>query len=242
MAPKLPPPGAPIAVKAGPIAVPPGIKCEPREAASDRSLPTVNAESTIRFGTREPTFRPGREVEVLVRAGDDAKKLGAQSTKAARVVKLPSKLGEAERAVGFVLFVQPEGHPRDWSATVRDLAPGKYAIELDIPDWAAQLRGPTGPDGRATHLRSYFEVLPAEGVELLDLSANGPLLEELATATSGKVYAPEDLDGLIERLKGETSVVEHRTTTHLRRSWWLIGVILGLFTLEWILRKRNGMV
>lgn len=233
MAPKLPPPDISVTVT-------PVVKGEPREAASERLLPTVNAEGTLRFGTIEPTFRPGREVEVIVRAGD-AKKLDAQSTKAARVVKLPSKPGETERAVGFVLFVQPEGRPRDWSATVRDLTPGKYAIELDISDWADQLRGPTGPDGRATHLRSYFEVLPAEGEELLDLSANGPLLDELATATGGKVYAPEELDGLIERLKGETSVVEHRITTPLRRSWWRLGVILGLFALEWILRKRNGL-
>ncbi len=234
MAPKLPPPDVPFMVT--PVA-----KGEPREAA-DRLLPTVNAAGTIRFGTIKPTFRPGREVGVFVRAGDNAKKLDARSTKAARVVKLPSKPGETERAVGYVLFSQPEARPRDWSATVRDLAPGKYAIELDIPDWAAQLRGPTGPDGRATHLRSYFEVLPAEGEEFLDLSANGPLLDELATATGGKVYAPEDLDGLIERLKGETSVVEHRNARNLRHSWWLLGVILGLFTLEWILRKRNGLV
>jgi len=241
MAPKLPPPKVSVvAEKTGPITVPPD-KGEPREAVSDRRLPTVNAEGTISFGTLEPKFRPGREVEVHIRAGDDAKKLGTQSAKAARVVKLPAKPGEAERAVGFVLFYQPEGRPCDLVATLKDLASGQYAIELDIPAWADQLRGPAGSDGRATHLRSYFEILPAEGEELSDLSANGPLLEELATATGGKVYTPETLDELADRVKAESSVVEHRTLKPLRQSRWLLGVILGLFSLEWGLRKWNGL-
>ncbi len=242
MAPKLPPPQASmVAEKAGPIAVPPVDRDRPIDVASDGRLPTVNAEGTISFGTLQTKFRNGQAVEVHVRAGEEAKKLSTQSTKAARVVRLSLKPGEAERAVDFVPFAALDKRPLEWTATVRNFTPGKYAIELDIPDWAAQMRGPTGPDGRATHLRSYFEVLPAEGEELLDLSANGPLLAELTTATSGKIYAPEDLDGLIERLKAETSVVEHRTVRPWRQSWWLLGAILGLFILEWGLRKWNGL-
>jgi len=210
-------------------------------AASDRLLPTSNVTGSIRFGTREPMFRPGRAIEVIVRATEDVKKLSAGSLKGARVIRLPAKPGEAERVVASVPFQQPEARPRDLTATVKDLTPGKYALELDIPEWADQLQGPVGPDGRGTNLRSPFEVLPGDREELLDLSANEPLLEELATATGGTVYTPETLDELIAKLKTETAVIEHRTARPFRQSWWLMGLILGLLTAEWGLRKWSGL-
>ncbi len=210
-------------------------------AASDRLLPTSNAAGTIRFGTREPTFRPGQEIEVIVRATDAVKKLGPDSLKGARYVKLPEKPGEAERMIRLVPFSQPEGRPRDLTGAVKDLVPGKYAIELDIPEWADQLQGPVGTDGRAGKLRSLFEVLPADGEELLELSADYPLLEELATVTGGKVYTPETLDELVERLQTQTATVEHRTVRPVRQSWWTLVVILLLLSAEWGLRKWNGL-
>ena len=210
-------------------------------AASDRLLPTSNAAGTIRFGTREPTFRPGQDVEVIVRATEDAKKLGTGSLRGARVVKLPSKPGEPERTVGLIPFAQIDARPRDMTATAKDLPPGKYAVELDIPEWADQLQGPVGTDGRVAMLRSPFEVLLGDREELLDLSANYPLLEELATATGGQVHTPETLDQLIERLSAETATVEHRTARPFRQSWWVLGLILGLLTVEWGVRKWNGL-
>ena len=210
-------------------------------AASDRLLPTSNAAGTIRFGTREPTFRPGQEVEVIVRASDTVKKLGTDSLKGARIVKLPEKPGEAERMIRLVPFTQPDGRPRDLTASIKDLPLGKYAVELDIPEWADLLQGPVGTDGRAGKLRSPFEVLPADGEELLDLSADYPLLEELATATGGKVYTPETLDELVGRLQTQTATVEHRTVRPFRQSWWTLGVILLLLSAEWGLRKWNGL-
>ncbi len=210
-------------------------------AASDRLLPTSNASGTIRFGTREPTFRPGQVVEVIVRATEDIRKLGPGSLKGARVVKLPAKPNEAERLVGLIPFTQPEARPRDLAATAKALPPGKYALELEIPEWADQLQGPAGPDGRATKLRSPFEVLSDDQEELLDLSANFPLLEELATATGGKVYTPETIGELIERLQSETATVEYRTARPFRQSWWVLGLILGLLSAEWGLRKWNGL-
>ena len=210
-------------------------------AASDRLLPTSNAAGTIRFGTREPTFRPGQEIEVIVRATDAVKQLGASSLKGARIVKLSEKPGEAERMIRLVPFAQPEGRPRDLTGALKELAPGKYAVELEIPEWNDQLQGPVGTDGRAEKLRSPFEVLPDDGEELLELSADYPLLEELATATGGKVYTPDTLDELVERLQNQTATVEHRTVRPFRQSWWTLGVILLLLSAEWGLRKWNGL-
>ncbi|HEY2784100.1 MAG TPA: hypothetical protein VGJ05_03920, partial [Fimbriiglobus sp.] len=146
-------------------------------AASDRLLPTSNADGTIRFGTREPAYASGQDVEVVVRAAESLKKLGPGAMKGAKIIRLPDKPDGAEAPAGLIPLANPEGRPRDLAGSAKDLVPGKYAIELVIPDWADKLQGPPGPDGRFAPLRSRFEVLPPDNEELIDLGANLPLME-----------------------------------------------------------------
>lgn len=210
-------------------------------AASDRLLPTSNADGTIRFGTREPAYASGQEVEVVVRAAESLKKLGPGALKGARILRLPDKAGGVEVSAGLIPLTNPEGRPRDLAGSIKDLVPGKYAVELEIPDWADKLQGPPGPDGRFAPLRSRFEVLPPDNEELIDLGANVQLLEELAGATGGKVYAVDEVDQLIEILNQQTAVRETRVDRPLRMSWWILGAFLILLTLEWGLRKWAGL-
>ncbi len=210
-------------------------------AASDRLLPTQNAAGTIRFGTREPTFRAGQDVEMIVRSTDAVRKLGATALKGARILKLPSKPGDAEKTSALTPLTHPDARPRDLTGKIRGLTPGKYAIELEIPEWADQLQGPPGPDGRATKLRSTFEMLPPDNEELVELSANLPLLEELAATTKGQVFTPDQAAELLEKLIAQTATVEHRVDRPFRKSWLTLIVILGLLSAEWGLRKWSGL-
>jgi hypothetical protein len=210
-------------------------------AASDRLLPTSNADGTIRFGTREPAYASGQDVEVVVRAAESLKKLGPGSLKGARIVRLPEKPGAAEVPAGLIPLASPEGRPRDLAGAVKDLVPGKYVVELEIPDWADKLQGPPGPDGRFAPLRSRFEVLPPENEELVDLGANLPLMEEMAEATGGRVYSIDEVDSLVEALSQQTAVRETRVDRPLRMSWWVLGAFLLMLSLEWALRKWAGL-
>jgi hypothetical protein len=210
-------------------------------AASDRLLPTSNADGTIRFGTREPAYASGQNVEVVVWAAESLKKLRPGALKGARIVRLPEKPGAAEVPSGLIPLVSPEGRPRDLAGAVKDLVPGRYAVELEIPDWADKLQGPPGPDGRFAPLRSRFEVLPPENEELVDLGANLPLMEEMAEATGGRVYSIDEVDSLVEALSQQTAVRETRVDRPLRMSWWVLGTFLLLLTLEWALRKWAGL-
>ena len=210
-------------------------------AASDRLLPAQNAAGTIRFGTREPAFRTGQDVEVIARGTEAVRKLGANSIKGARLIKLPAKEGEVERTLTLTPLSQPESRPRDLSGKFRELVPGKYAVELEIPEWADQLTGPVGADGRATTLRSTFEVLPPDNEELVELSADMPLLDEIAKSTGGKVYTPDEVAELIEKLSAQVAKVEMNTEYPARKSWLTLVIVLALLSLEWGLRKWAGL-
>ncbi len=210
-------------------------------AASDRLLPVTNASGTIRFGTREPIYNGGQDVEFVVRTSDAVKKLGPNSLKGARVVRLPESVDGKETPVGLIPLTHPDGRPRDLSGKAHDLTPGKYAVELEIPEWTDQLQGPPGPDGRATKLRCTFEVAPPDNEELVDLAANLSLLEELSQAGGGKVYTIENAKELVDALAAQSATREYFVERPLRQSWWILGLFLAFVTLEWILRKWAGL-
>lgn len=210
-------------------------------AASDRLLPTQNPAGTIRFGTREPAFRTGQEVEVLARGTEAVDKLKPNSLKGVRVIRLPSKEGEAERPLGLTPLQQPDGRPRDVAGKLRDLTPGRYAVELEIADWKGQLEGPLGPDGQPTKLRSTFEVLPPDNEEVVELSADMPLLEELATGNGRKVYRPDQVKELIDQLKAKGATVDTRSEFPARKSWLTLFIVLTLLGVEWGVRKWVGL-
>jgi len=90
-------------------------------------------------------------------------------------------------------------------------------------------------------LSSDFEVLPLEGEEMLELSANRALLNELAKITDGRVYEPSQIKELTELLLSQSAVVEHRTVQPLRSSWWAFTAILLLLCCEWGVRKWAGL-
>jgi hypothetical protein len=208
-------------------------------AASDRLLPASNAAGTIKFGTREPSFRAGQEIELVVRTSEVVKKPSLPP--GARIIQLPEAPMQPEKIVIAVPLAPPDGRTREWTGKARPLPPGKYAVELDVPDWLADLQGSPGPDGRAMPLRSTFEVLPPEQEELVVVSANDPLLQDMASTSGGELYRLETLPQLIDRLQRSPAMVEHRTERPFRKSWWMLGLLVGLLSCEWAVRKWSGL-
>ena len=210
-------------------------------AASDRLLPTQNATGTLRFGTREPTFRTGQDVEVIARGTEAVKKLSSASLKGVRVLRLPQKDGDREAMVGLTPLTLPENRNREVTGKVRDLPPGKYGLELEIPDWTEHLQGAVGPDGRALPLRSTFEVLPPDNEELVELSSDEPLLNAMADSSGGASYTPDRIDELIAKLTAQQATVERRAEYPARKSWLVLALVLAFLAAEWGLRKWAGL-
>jgi hypothetical protein len=208
-------------------------------AASDRLLPTQNATGTIRFGTREPTFRFGSPIDVIVRATEVVKKLGPNSLKGVKVFKLG---GPEPKMVNVVALALSEFSPRMLLAPLKELPPGSYAVELEIPEWAEHLQGGLGPDGRVQPLRSQFEILPPENEELVELSADIPMLQSIAEATKGEVFQAEQYEQLLKKLDQQTATIEERTEYPARTSWLTLVLVVLLLGCEWSLRKWVGLV
>src|SRR5262249_39827130 len=123
-------------------------------AVADRLLPTANPAGTVRFGTREPTYRGGADPEFVLRAAESIPRLSPNAAKAVRVVRLSDGKGQPEAPAGLVPLASSADRPHELTARLSGLPPGHYAAEPEVPEWAEYLRGPAGK------LRSAFEVLP----------------------------------------------------------------------------------
>jgi hypothetical protein len=209
-------------------------------AAADK--PLVAGNEYIRFGTRDPVYRQGSEIDLVARLGDGEKPLPKDALAAARILKLPEDGKGPEQASALVPLKRKDTQPRLLDGKVPPyLTPGKYAIELDIPELSGKLDGPPGTDGKTQKLRASFAVLPGTSEEALELSTNYPLLEEIATKSGGKVFTPENATEVVELLNQRTSTIQRHPQHKLWEEWGTLVLFLVLLSVEWVARKLAGL-
>jgi hypothetical protein len=209
-----------------------------RWAAADRPLVVGNA--FVRFGTPQPVYRPGEAVEVVARLSEALGKPRPDLMAGAKVVR-PAEGKEPERAVALVPLTNRAGQPRVLEGKLRDLPPGRYAVELAIPEMADKLMAPAKEGEPEKPLRAAFTVLPPESRELIDLEMNLPLLEGLAQASGGRVFAPWEIEELEKLLVRQGLPHVERQEQRLWQWWGILAAVVVLLTAEWGLRKVAGL-
>jgi hypothetical protein len=209
-----------------------------RWAAADKPLVTGN--EYLRFGTPQPTYRQGEEVEVVVRLNDEAGPIKPDILAAARMIRKNGKDGK-EEVVAMIPLGKREGQPRVLQGKVANLPPGDYAVELTVPDLAGKLDDPATPRDEQKPLRASFHLLPPDSSEMIDLQTNRLLLDEIAAKSGGQVYTPEDAAELLKKLLAQK--IPH--TEHFEQpvwQWWMVLVlVVVLLTGEWVGRKWAGL-
>jgi hypothetical protein len=83
-------------------------------------------------------------------------------------------------------------------------------------------------------------------VEFQETRMNKELLEQIAERTAGTYYSPDAVTTLASDIASLPSfrpreVVRSEDIELWNRSW-MLGLVVGLFSVEWFVRKRNGML
>ena len=115
------------------------------------------------------------------------------------------------------------------------LAPGRYEVRVD----AGHLVPATGD------MPVEFDVQRAGGDaahELVELTCNEELLQQMARASGGEYYREEDAARLVNRLEPLSNGRIEESETILWQSWYWFSAVMILLTTEWILRKRTGLL
>ncbi len=208
-----------------------------RWSAAEKLLPAGNR--FIRYGPREPAYSEGQEVELAVRLGESVPRLdGAQQVRALLYRK---KADGSEEKIAVVPLAANPRQPNVLEANVRDLPAGVYRMEPDMPQYRQQLAEPGDDRDAPVKGRDLFRIWPRQHGELLDLSTNWTVMQSLAERSGGKLFTAANVEEILDRLERRVERKESRDETKPWQDeplvWWMLGVLLGLLTLEWGWRK-----
>ncbi|MFN6037382.1 MAG: hypothetical protein ACK452_02855 [Bacteroidota bacterium] len=110
--------------------------------------------------------------------------------------------------------------------------PGEYTFEARVKI-----------NGTLYSKRGVFSVLEVMA-EKINQVANHQMLFNLSRQTGGKMYYKKQFEEMIKDLKNtedfKTISFEQKKLTDLIDFRWLFFIILGIATIEWFIRKRNG--
>ncbi|HZJ15439.1 MAG TPA: FixH family protein [Chthoniobacteraceae bacterium] len=188
-------------------------------------LPFAVRDKFISLDAGAITYRPGDSANIRVRLRDGD---GKPVTNAAVDAVL---YREGKRVATIRLHVDENGGGL-YRGKTASLDPGDY--EIGIESAAIQAR-----DAKA---RAQFKVEPSEMGELTMLNLNEDLLRQVSAASGGQYLREEHIDKLAGLLApmSQGKVIESDTVLWQSYAWFL--PLVALLTIEWIVRKRVGML
>ncbi len=179
----------------------------------------------LRLGTDKLTYTPGEAVRVFGRVADpgfqpvnDARLLAVLLRNGAELVRVP--LAHREGSHGLYEGGFPEL-----------TEPGRYTVELRRED-----------GGKSEPVRTILLVVTARRpVERSDVAASRETPDLMARWTAGRVVAPEQADTLWNSFGAGRRTLSETVEQPLWNSpFWFVALV-GLLTVEWLLRKRGGL-
>jgi hypothetical protein len=147
----------------------------------------------------------------------------------ARLIKTDADPNDKDvtTAVKLVAIRGPDNRPTgEYVATLPFNRTGRFSLKVDPNNG-----NPAALDYRV-NLPPEHELAPG-GMAEADM-------RKLATATGGMFYREEDLAKLPDQVKTQTAPFSSRTETILWNIWTMM-MLVALLTVEWIVRKFNGL-
>jgi hypothetical protein len=142
---------------------------------------------------------------------------------------------ESPRPFSTLEMIRSEARPLVYDARAVSLPPGEYTVTLIVENAQAG----------AGEISTSLYVHERQTLELSDLSANPELLKQIADAASltgsGRVFHPDEIGEIPDLFRDPTSAVVLREETVLWDTWGIIVLFFGLMTVEWVVRKLNGL-
>lgn len=186
-----------------------------------RWLVTPEDVARIRVTTDKPTYRSGESVAVHAQVFDGLLEPLAGAEVVASVAD-----GTVQREV-----------------MLRDLGNGRYAGDLggfDQGDYQFSVQASF--EGETFGKTSEPFTVDRYSLEYETVRMNEELLRAMATRSGGKFLKPEDLAEALAELDFAPEPIEVTFQGRLWGQAWPLYVLVGLLTVEWVVRRRRGMV
>ncbi|MCA9109036.1 MAG: hypothetical protein KDA52_03735, partial [Planctomycetaceae bacterium] len=183
----------------------------------------------VRFGPEKTEVELGEDV--VLRASWNQHFLNEFPNLQARAEIFPINANEAADPVLTVTLDPTDERPYVHEGIVNSLPAAEYRVELHVEH----------ADLGEEPISAELMVSEKPTVELAELAADRDLLQQIADATGGRLFLPDEVDEIPQLF---SDVTEHETSHEEIALWdhWLVLVLcFGLLTTEWLLRKLNGL-
>ncbi len=189
---------------------------------------------TIRWLVSESDFLPGQNIalrtdKTTYSAGETVTLLGF--LRGPKVAPPPITLTLPGGKTTTLTPARGDGKTADFTASYRPPSPGEYVATVAPPPGNA----------KAVPVSAAFTIFSGQE-EDANRSADPALMQQIAAVGGGQMLQAAELNTLPEKLRSaelaSVRVVEPRT---LWDRWWVLAALLGLLTVEWLLRRRSGL-
>lgn len=188
-------------------------------------LPFAVRDKLISLDAGALVYRPGDSADLRVRLRDSQGRPVTNAT-------VDAVLYRDGRRVATIRLSPEENAGGLLRGRTAALEPGSYEVAVESAAFSEH----------DTKARTSFKVEPLETGELTQLSLNEELLRQMSALTGGEYLREENIDRLVDLLApvSQGRVVESDTVLW-QSYWWFVPIVL-LLTVEWIIRKRVGML
>ncbi|MFH1303469.1 MAG: hypothetical protein ABIK07_20595, partial [Planctomycetota bacterium] len=116
-------------------------------------------------------------------------------------------------------------------ANIPPLPAGEYQLKL--------ITSPEVATGKA--ITTPLFVHEIKTIELGNLSSNPQLLSKIAESSGGQLLTPQTINQLLELIPSLNQKTTNQDEFTLWDHWFLLVLIMGILTVEWAIRKLNGL-
>lgn len=111
-----------------------------------------------------------------------------------------------------------------------------------LPAGEYQLKLLTTPEvGNGKEITTPLFVHEIKTIELGNLTSNPQLLSEMAESSGGKLLTPDHIDQLLDLLPQLNEETTNQDEVSLWDHWLILTLIMAILTVEWAIRKLNGL-
>jgi von Willebrand factor type A domain len=173
-------------------------------------------------------YQAGDTAEIRVRLRDDQGRL----ITAGHPIAVLSRDGKKIASIPLAMDENSAGAFRGKTPV---LMPGRYEVRVDD--------GHLVPETADMPVEFYVQRKGGDASrEMVELTCNEELLQQMARASGGEYYREEDAAKLINSLDPLSKGRIEESETILWQSWYWFVPVIALLTTEWILRKRTGLI
>ncbi len=188
--------------------------------------PFAVRDARVSLDAGAPVYAPGESASIRARLRDAEGKPVAGTEAEAWIYRDGKKAASVKLA-------PDENMGGAFHGQTGALAPGRHEVLVHVP----------GMPEAGARVRTEFAVRPPEAGELAVLNANEDLLRQVAAGSHrGEFFREEEASELLSRLEPLSKERVLESDTALWQSWWWFVPIVGLLSLEWVIRKWAGML